>query len=45
MVGNLKYKKGNVFLETMTWVIVLTVFSILGVIGYNFLNQLNDDIQ
>lgn len=45
MAGILESRKGNVFLESITWVIVISLFAIAGIIGYPILTSLNDDIQ
>lgn len=45
MAGISGFRKGNVFLETMTWMIIITIFALVGIIGYNILGSLNDDIQ
>lgn len=45
MAGSLGSRKGNVFLESIIWVIIISIFAIVSVIGYPILTDLNNDIQ
>lgn len=41
----LGFKKGNVFLDTMTFIIILIVFGLFCFIGYKIFTDFNNDIQ